>query len=142
MYKRSVLVALLNTALHCGLFAGPNVTFVLNNNPMSWTQAQNYCREHHTDLASVRNMAENQRVKELVPLGQFVWIGLFRDSWKWSDGSNSSFRYWQTGEPNNQSGDEACVSTNFDSSGVWEDWSCRARKEFICYSKREWSPMI
>uniref|UniRef100_A0A8P4GP41 C-type lectin domain-containing protein n=1 Tax=Dicentrarchus labrax TaxID=13489 RepID=A0A8P4GP41_DICLA len=99
----------------------PNVTFVLNNNLMSWTQAQSYCREHHTDLASVRNMAENQKVKELVALGQIVWIGLYRDSWKWSDGSNSSFRYWQTGEPNNNGGKESCTATVLTHSGKWED---------------------
>uniref|UniRef100_A0A4W6G681 C-type lectin domain-containing protein n=1 Tax=Lates calcarifer TaxID=8187 RepID=A0A4W6G681_LATCA len=73
--------------------------------------AQSYCRANHTDLASVRNMEENQKIMELLPSGQSVWIGLFRDSWKWSDGSNSSFRYWITGEPNG--GTENCVAANF-----------------------------
>ncbi|KAM6982042.1 dynein regulatory complex subunit 7 [Tautogolabrus adspersus] len=36
-------------------------------------------------------MDEKQKVKQLVPPGQKVWSGL---SWKWLDGSNSSFRYW------------------------------------------------
>ncbi|XP_075946606.1 uncharacterized protein LOC142948447 [Anarhichas minor] len=61
-------------------------TFVLINNTMTWTEAQSYCREHHTDLASVRNMEEIQKVQNLVPYGD-VWIGLSRDGWKWSDGS-------------------------------------------------------
>uniref|UniRef100_A0A8P4GCQ4 C-type lectin domain-containing protein n=1 Tax=Dicentrarchus labrax TaxID=13489 RepID=A0A8P4GCQ4_DICLA len=99
--------------------------------------AQSYCREHHTDLASVRNMAENQKVKELVALGQNVWIGLYRDSWKWSDGSNSSFRYWRPTEPNNNGGKEICVTTVLSSSGQWEDWPCHWRKEFISSDKTE-----
>uniref|UniRef100_A0A8P4KKP2 C-type lectin domain-containing protein n=1 Tax=Dicentrarchus labrax TaxID=13489 RepID=A0A8P4KKP2_DICLA len=124
--------------LHCGLFSGPNVTFVLTNNNLTWTQAQIYCREHHTDLASVRNMTENQKVKELVASGQNVWIGLFRDSWKWSDGSKSSFRYWNQDakEPNNNFGKEACVAAVFN-SGKWEDWNCDWKRAFICYSQRE-----
>uniref|UniRef100_A0A4W6EB35 C-type lectin domain-containing protein n=1 Tax=Lates calcarifer TaxID=8187 RepID=A0A4W6EB35_LATCA len=73
----------------------------------------------HTDLASVRNMEENQKVTELLPLLKRIWIGLFRDSWKWSDGSNSSFRYWITGEPNE--GTENCVAADFNNSGKWED---------------------
>ncbi|XP_051280572.1 macrophage mannose receptor 1-like isoform X1 [Dicentrarchus labrax] len=109
---------------------GPNVTFVLNNNLMTWTQAQSYCREHHTDLASVRNKAENKKVKELVPSGRDLWIGLFRDSWKWSDGSNSSFRYWLPGEPTVKN--EPCVAANFNNSGKWENWNCDLKRAFIC----------
>ncbi|XP_078137184.1 uncharacterized protein LOC144537378 isoform X2 [Sander vitreus] len=70
---------------------GPDVTFILTNISMTWPAAQSYCREQYTDLASVRNSTENQKVQELIPTGGSVWIGLFRDSWKWSDGSTSSF---------------------------------------------------
>ncbi|GLD50623.1 macrophage mannose receptor 1-like protein, partial [Lates japonicus] len=123
----------LRTAV-CMDVRGSNVTFVFINNPMTWTEAQSYCRTHHTDLASVRNMEENQRVTEVIPSGQSVWIGLFRDSWKWSDGSNSSFRYWNeaAGEPNGAK--ENCAAADFKSSGKWEDRNCDQRRAFICYS--------
>ncbi|XP_018521328.1 macrophage mannose receptor 1-like isoform X1 [Lates calcarifer] len=121
----------LRTAV-CMDVRGSNVTFVFINNLMTWTEAQSYCRANHTDLASVRNMEENQKIMELLPSGQSVWIGLFRDSWKWSDGSNSSFRYWITGEPNG--GTENCVAANFHKSGKWEDQHCGQRRAFICYS--------
>ncbi|KAF1371989.1 hypothetical protein PFLUV_G00276810 [Perca fluviatilis] len=113
---------------------GPNLTFIFNNISMKWTQAQSYCRQHHTDLASIRNMTENQKVRD-VAAGHSVWIGLFRESWKWSDGSNSSFRYWsqKTKEPNNNLGAEACVAADFEVSGKWEDWPCHYRRAFICY---------
>ncbi|XP_050926951.1 lectin-like [Lates calcarifer] len=99
---------------------------------MTWTEAQSYCRANHTDLASVRNTVENQRVTQVISSTPEVWIGLFRDSWKWSDGSNSSFRYWITGEPNG--GTENCVAANFNNSGKWEDQHCGQRRAFICYS--------
>ncbi|CAK6982039.1 macrophage mannose receptor 1-like, partial [Scomber scombrus] len=108
-----------------------DVTFILILRPMSWTEAQSYCRANYTDLATVRNEAENQEVKNLTD-GEKVWIGLFRDSWKWSDGSNSSFRYWASGEPHNNVGKEDCVAVNFNHSGGWEDWNCGYNKPFIC----------
>ncbi|XP_059210520.1 macrophage mannose receptor 1-like [Centropristis striata] len=112
---------------------GQDVTFVLTDFKMNWTEAQSYCRENHTDLASVRNQAENQKVYELVP-GRYtyVWIGLFRDSWKWSDGSSSSFRHWLPGQPDNSKGTEACAAADFSSSGRWVDLNCNSRRPFIC----------
>ncbi|KAM3617663.1 uncharacterized protein V6R79_009393 [Siganus canaliculatus] len=109
--------------------------FVLASTGMTWTKAQSYCRDHHTDLASVRNMEENNEVMNLVPSGQRAWIGLFRESWKWSDGSSLSFTYWAQGEPNNYQGfQENCVITYFHNSGRWGDWPCDRKTAFICYS--------
>ena len=71
---------------------------VLVNVPRNWREAQSYCRQHHVDLASVRNQAENQQIQQMAPGG--AWIGLFREPWRWSDGSNSSFTRWNPGEPN------------------------------------------
>ncbi|KAK1898266.1 Secretory phospholipase A2 receptor [Dissostichus eleginoides] len=109
---------------------GPNATFVLINSEMTWTEAQSYCREHHTDLASVRNQTENQQI--LIPEGYYYWIGLYRDSWKWSDGSNSSFKYWKVNEPNYRAS-KVCVAAAFHDSGKWEDSDCGVKKPFICY---------
>ncbi|XP_029291082.1 macrophage mannose receptor 1-like isoform X2 [Cottoperca gobio] len=114
---------------------GLNVTFVLINIPMTWTEAQSYCRANYTDLASVRNMAESQKIQDLVPYRTTVWIGLSRDFWKWSDGSNSTFSFWEAGEPNNNYGNnEACVVAYFNSSGQWGDVPCGRKYPFICYS--------
>uniref|UniRef100_A0A8D0DF46 C-type lectin domain-containing protein n=1 Tax=Sander lucioperca TaxID=283035 RepID=A0A8D0DF46_SANLU len=92
-----------------------DVTFVAVTNDMTWTEAQSYCREHYTDLASVRNLTENQKVyytiftKYTDNIGSVVWIGLFRDSWKWSDGSSSSFRFWKKLQPDNKYGNETSL---------------------------------
>ncbi|XP_032364552.1 macrophage mannose receptor 1 isoform X2 [Etheostoma spectabile] len=116
----------------CSDVRGSNVTFVLvTSSYVSWTRAQNYCRTHHTDLASVRNMAENQKIQGM--LRQTVWIGLFRDPWKWSDGSSSSFSFWKTGQPDNKNPNQTCVAADFSQSGAWEGWPCDMERAFICY---------
>ncbi|KAJ8357973.1 hypothetical protein AAFF_G00047790, partial [Aldrovandia affinis] len=73
--------------------------YILIPERKTWREAQSYCRENHTDLASVRNQAENQEIWNLA--GQMVWIGLLRESWKWSDQSNSSYRRWNSEQPDN-----------------------------------------
>uniref|UniRef100_A0A3Q3BP78 C-type lectin domain-containing protein n=1 Tax=Kryptolebias marmoratus TaxID=37003 RepID=A0A3Q3BP78_KRYMA len=138
----SVLLYLVNSPttlslilLFCnGLFSGPNVTFVIISTLMNWTEAQRYCREHHTDLASVRNEAENLKVKELIT--GINWIGLYRDTWKWVDGSSSSFRYWGSLEPDNYNYMDYCAVIYFQDSGRWEDWNCDDKKAFICQNSK------
>ncbi|CAB1345498.1 unnamed protein product [Coregonus sp. 'balchen'] len=56
-------------------------------NKPSWTEAQSYCRERYTDLATVDNMEDIERVIELVEdTKDPIWIGLYDDgnSWRWS----------------------------------------------------------
>uniref|UniRef100_A0AAZ3PSP9 C-type lectin domain-containing protein n=1 Tax=Oncorhynchus tshawytscha TaxID=74940 RepID=A0AAZ3PSP9_ONCTS len=100
--------------------------------------AQSYCREYHTDLASVRNQTENQEIQKMVSKGSKVWIGLFRDSWKWSDGSDSSFRYWRHAQPNNNGGVQSCGAAVHKGEKSWTerwfDWNCEDRYPFVCYS--------
>ncbi|KAI1901301.1 hypothetical protein AGOR_G00032900 [Albula goreensis] len=106
--------------------------YILIKKKKTWRGAQSYCREHHTDLASVRNQAENQEINQISG-GQIVWIGLFRESWKWSDQSSSSFRYWYPGQPNNAGGNQDCAVISVADSGRWVDSPCHDTYPFICY---------
>uniref|UniRef100_A0A673WD70 C-type lectin domain-containing protein n=1 Tax=Salmo trutta TaxID=8032 RepID=A0A673WD70_SALTR len=133
--------------IHCDfkilpLFAGETTnrsTFIFVNEPIkTFSEAQSYCREYHTDLASVRNQTENQEIQKMVSKGSKVWIGLFRDSWKWSDGSDSSFRYWKPTQPNNNGGVQSCGAAVYKEGQSWTDrwfdWNCNDRHPFVCYS--------
>ncbi|CAB1345528.1 unnamed protein product [Coregonus sp. 'balchen'] len=121
----------------CYTSIGKNNSHVFIESKKNWSEAQSYCRESHTDLASVRNQTENQEIQKMVSEGSTVWIGLFRDSWKWSDGSASSFRYWWPEQPNNNNGlNQSCCAAVYkkEQTDRWFDWNCNDIKPFVCYS--------
>ncbi|KAJ8366533.1 hypothetical protein AAFF_G00350870 [Aldrovandia affinis] len=105
--------------------------YILIPERKTWREAQSYCREQHTDLASVRNQAENQEIWNLA--GQMVWIGLFREAWEWSDQSNSSYRSWSSGQPDNAGGNQNCAAVRISDSGRWRDHNCNTMFPFFCY---------
>ncbi|KAK3554979.1 hypothetical protein QTP86_002411 [Hemibagrus guttatus] len=125
-------------------YSGTNREYVWISTRMTWQEAQSFCRVNYTDLASVRNETELQRILSIIYSGYDVWIGLYR-SRSWSDQSNSTFTYWRPenqeyyiSEPDNglyifgQSGSQRCTSV--DSTGKWTDENCFARYPFLCYS--------
>ncbi|RVE71013.1 hypothetical protein OJAV_G00070500 [Oryzias javanicus] len=122
----------------CANVIGSNTTFVPVDISMTWIEAQSYCREHYTDLASVRNMEENQKIMAIKPVGGQVWLGLHTGSWAWSSGSTAVFRNWAEGKPDD-TGD--CAVANFDDTGKWEDWICTDTKASICYHDVTVSPL-
>ncbi|KAI4895025.1 hypothetical protein NFI96_014382, partial [Prochilodus magdalenae] len=107
---------------------------VLVNQYKTWTEAQSYCREYYTDLASVRNDTENQKLRSLTSDSYYsAWIGLYRTR-SWSDQSNSSFSYWKSGQPDNAGQREYCTAVSFSDSGQWTDENCIHTLPFLCYS--------
>nr|XP_015824299.2 macrophage mannose receptor 1 [Nothobranchius furzeri] len=122
-----------NSTSVCMDVSGMDATFYPISIRMNQTQAQSYCREHHTDLASVRNSMENQGLVKLIA-PSISWFGLYRNNWMWSDDSTFSFTYWNTPNAEPSGGKQSCVAANFRSSGLWEDWMCDIKKIFICYS--------
>uniref|UniRef100_A0A8B9JHP7 C-type lectin domain-containing protein n=1 Tax=Astyanax mexicanus TaxID=7994 RepID=A0A8B9JHP7_ASTMX len=114
-------------------FCGTRQFHVVNYNK-SWTEAQKYCRENFTDLATIENQEEMNAVKAAIngSSGLF-WIGLkIYTSWIWSDGSNSSYRNWSIGKPDNLVGDN-CVQLLNESEYSWNDAGCIWGSPFICY---------
>ncbi|XP_074538398.1 putative C-type lectin domain family 20 member A [Halichoeres trimaculatus] len=114
---------------------------------MTWTDAQTYCRQKYTDLATVENTEEMDQLKSSVPAHRhngYVWMGLYSNiHWKWSDGytgTGSHYREWDTAyfEPNFISGNELCglVTDN----GEWGDAFCQNNQSSICYRGTQQDP--
>uniref|UniRef100_A0A3B3TTC7 C-type lectin domain-containing protein n=1 Tax=Poecilia latipinna TaxID=48699 RepID=A0A3B3TTC7_9TELE len=101
----------------------------------NWTEAQQYCREKHTDLVTVTNMKDMKRLIS-VSLGDTneAWIGLndqthAQRSWHWSLSGvefNERETNWETGEPNNLGSEgQNCVIIWKNSPFLkWGDISC------------------
>ncbi|XP_077430643.1 uncharacterized protein LOC144057219 isoform X2 [Vanacampus margaritifer] len=104
--------------------------YIFVANTKSWRDAQKHCRDLSLDLVSVGSAAENKEVQN-VSAAQNVWIGLFRDSWRWSDGSESSFRYWKPQQPNYRE-DRDCVAAIFKDDGQWNNLKCSSQRTFVC----------
>ncbi|XP_049338834.1 macrophage mannose receptor 1-like isoform X12 [Astyanax mexicanus] len=140
----------MRSALHCLLlfsalwtlsFCG-TLQFYLVNERKNWTEAQKYCREKYTDLATIENQEEMDAVKSAVNgSSDYVWIGLRLNpkvnpiSWIWSDGSNFSYSNWVHGQPNNHVGDN-CVQLRTEYGYGWDDVFCYSPFQFICYKEQ------
>ncbi|XP_051800025.1 macrophage mannose receptor 1-like [Acanthochromis polyacanthus] len=110
------------------------------NQPLTWHEAQTYCRERFTDLATVHSMTEmNQLIDTVSSTGYFspFWIGAFSEiNWKWSDGSEAEYRHWGSGQPNSVLND-LCVTAR---ANGWLDVSCLFKQPFVCYKGTKLDP--
>ncbi|KAL7875545.1 hypothetical protein AOLI_G00105080 [Acnodon oligacanthus] len=113
--------------------------FHVVNVKKTWTDAQKHCRENFTDLATIESQQEMKAVKAVLNgKRDYFWIGLRQKvqqstaSWIWSDGSNSSYTYWNPGEPNNN-GTDNCGILWHPSTYRWNDLSCTYKDPFVCY---------
>ncbi|KAK7910396.1 hypothetical protein WMY93_015080 [Mugilogobius chulae] len=103
-------------------------TTVLINEEKTWLEAQQYCRANHTDLMSGPGQQRLFEAKYPNRPAMWCWIGLSRDTWGWSDGSNSTFRNLKTEVDPHPKKCAALVD-----QGQWKDDDCTENKPFICY---------
>ncbi|KAK6469623.1 lymphocyte antigen 75-like, partial [Huso huso] len=110
----------------CAVASGHFRKYHFVKDEKSWFDAQSYCREKHTDLATIESQAETEKLNISAGLTN-AWIGLYYDkeNWQWSNGDNVSYYNW-TSSLN-------CTSVN--SNGEWVDSDCnKTTYSFICYN--------
>ncbi|KAL6118400.1 uncharacterized protein ACO6RY_03207 [Pungitius sinensis] len=112
--------------------------FHLIKDKKNWLDAQSYCRENHIDLLSgIKQLNDPEFIKESEALknetedDRTLWIGLFRDTWTWSDEKDFSFRHWDQ-IPEHNDGDQVqkCATV---SDGKWSSNCCSKKHPFFCY---------
>ncbi|XP_052395965.1 C-type mannose receptor 2-like isoform X1 [Carassius gibelio] len=113
--------------------------FIIVQEQKNWTEAQKYCRENHTDLASVRNQTENEEIQKIIDQNRTssdqdkqVWIGLHR-LWVWSDNSSSTFTHWKHSSDNTR---KNCTLIVISDEGRWTDEECSEEHPFVCYDDK------
>lgn len=79
--------------------------------------------------SSIQNKTDNDAINKIAG-SDVVWIGLHREK-EWSDGSNSLFRDWASGQPGGAF--EQCVSADVTDQGRWSAVNCSLLLNFICY---------
>ncbi|XP_049328991.1 C-type mannose receptor 2-like [Astyanax mexicanus] len=143
MDQKLILVFLLFSAV-CGVSPYVPHRYHFVNENKTWTEAQNYCRQTYTDLATINNMDEMKKLNETLKGkgGDFVWIGLNRGDtgkWRWSQPDGNFYtvgdkdQNWRRGEPNNLGGNEFCAAMN-EQDGKWFDENCESKHTFICFN--------
>ncbi|XP_048019663.1 macrophage mannose receptor 1-like [Megalobrama amblycephala] len=114
-----------------------NNGYILVWSAKTWSDAQSYCRENYIDLPSIHNSEDNNQITRVITTGNYIWFGLFQDSWEWSDKWSLFFRNWAAGQPSQSSGSGDCVGMSRIKSGKWAHESCDLQYPFICHGVRK-----
>uniref|UniRef100_A0A3Q0QY80 C-type lectin domain-containing protein n=1 Tax=Amphilophus citrinellus TaxID=61819 RepID=A0A3Q0QY80_AMPCI len=123
----------------------PLRTYYYVDKKMNWNDAQQYCREKYTDLATFESMDDINSIKPNFSYS-WAWIGLYDDpkswkttmgndtnSWRWATTNKTSTYYnWDSTSPDNLYGRESCVVMG--TGGRWFDRNCDSSKSYdgIC----------
>ncbi|XP_040925782.1 uncharacterized protein LOC114851025 [Betta splendens] len=123
---------------------GTQLVFV--NETVDWFSAWTYCRESLADLTAPlgpswndsQNGAWYSDVLSIVPSGCQAWTGLYKYPFTlWSDGSSSSFRYWDNLQAPPVWIPRIYGVTNFNNSERWRLVPDGGKLPFICLTVSE-----
>ncbi|XP_067324623.1 lithostathine-like [Anolis sagrei] len=107
-----------------------------------WAEAEVRCFQHnYGHLVSILDKEEMKIVGKLVDSrnedSDYIWIGLHDPQqnrrWRWIDQSISSYRAWGWNEPDNNGGNEFCVSLSSNRGfKYWNDADCSLEMAYVC----------
>lgn len=137
------LLTMTNVSLPAGLCSCLKHYYLIDE-PKTWHEALDYCKEKYNNLAIVNNVEDMERL--IAAAGSSyegrVWIGLYDQSEKWIWALNDwslyghndwNFRNWRSGEPNDMRTHRLMCVVSRD--GFWYDATCDQQFAFVCYNK-------
>ncbi|XP_026999959.1 E-selectin-like [Tachysurus fulvidraco] len=110
------------------------------NQDMTWTDAQTYCRNNYVDLSIIDTKSEYDNFKNQMDSqkSENCWIGLRKEingAIQWTEGTILGFSKWKGGEPDNPPNKD-CVFTH---NNEWEHDDCNNEHKVFCYT---WAPRV
>jgi hypothetical protein len=103
-----------------------------------WSKARERCIAYGYDLATVDDVLEDDWLDgEIDSRSTDIWLFGLNDittegTFVWADGSASTYRNWDTYEPNNYVPPQDCGALNVPSNGAWHDHYCDQAENYIC----------
>ncbi|XP_058254062.1 lymphocyte antigen 75-like isoform X2 [Hemibagrus wyckioides] len=88
----------------------------------------------YNDLAFAITATDNSAIQSVAARQGGSWLGGYRDTWKWSDGTNTSILLWLSGQPDNYYSNENCAVLD---KGMFQDTSCTDLNYFICQTTHQ-----
>lgn len=119
----------------CSVFRCNLREFFVIDKQMNWHEAQKYCRENHSDLATVYDIKDHQEIKNV---SCSHWIGLKGNPngdrrWHWSlPGVKDTAENWREGQPDDNGKTEKNCA--FMKNGALTVKSCDKKLHFSCYN--------
>ncbi|XP_071824781.1 macrophage mannose receptor 1-like isoform X2 [Apostichopus japonicus] len=121
-----------------------NSCYYSDTSRADWVTSEAYCVSNGAHLVSINDGDEQSYISTRVGgIGVNSWIGL-RDlgttgNFVWSDGSSLDFINWSSGNPNYNSGVDACVAALVEDSkeGEWDDQNCAVSRPYICEKAKD-----
>ncbi|XP_059188551.1 galactose-specific lectin nattectin-like [Centropristis striata] len=112
--------------------------YLFTNSPKTWTEAETTCLDQGANLASFRNEAIYNFIRQIVKTAtnkdERVWVGAHDTTnegvWLWSDGSVFAFTGWGANQPDNAGAKEHCMELNY--NGATNDVPCNLKRGFVC----------
>uniref|UniRef100_A0A3B3B9V5 C-type lectin domain-containing protein n=1 Tax=Oryzias melastigma TaxID=30732 RepID=A0A3B3B9V5_ORYME len=128
-------------------------TYYYVDQSLNWTEAQTYCRQKHTDLATIETSEEMDEVRNIVSSTVYSFyfsIGLYSNiNWRWSDGFKGVFinyNYWSPEDSFHSRGDQICMLlywynwyNSYPQYYQWSDSSCSSLFPFVCYNGKNFT---